>query len=90
VRGHRGGGQGVELGKSPAPGSQVVAGLQGAPQGERARAVHRMPGGPAHDGVPEREERCHQPQRGHHREQQAERPPIMPWPRVPALRVEQP
>jgi hypothetical protein len=82
IRERRGGGEGVEVGEIAAPGGQVVAGVQGAPERECAGTVCRVRRRPVQDGVPERDEVGDRPQHGHHGEQQHERPPFAPWPRT--------
>jgi hypothetical protein len=69
VRERRDRGDGVEVGEVAAPGGQVVARLEGAPEGERAGG---MRGGAGQDGVPEQEEVSHRSQHGHHGQQQAQ------------------
>jgi hypothetical protein len=75
VRERRDGGEGIEVRESAAPGGEVVAGLQGAPEGERASTVHGMRGIPDHDEVRD------EPQRGDRDEQQVKCLPLVPWPR---------
>jgi hypothetical protein len=59
----------VEVGEAAAPGRQVVARLEGAPEGERAGG---MRGGAGQDGVPEQEEVRDRSQHGHHGQQQTQ------------------
>jgi hypothetical protein len=84
VRERRGGGEGVEVGEGAAPGSQVLAGLQGAPEGQRAGAVHGM------GGIPDGEQVRDQPQRGHHGEQQVKGLKSVPRPRTTGCEAHRP
>jgi hypothetical protein len=68
VRERGGGGEGVEVRESAAPGREVVAGLQGAPERERASTVHGV------RGIPDRDEVRDEPQRGDRDEQQLKQP----------------
>jgi hypothetical protein len=68
VRERRGGGEGVQVRETAAPGGEVVAGLQGSPERKRASTVHGM------RGIPDRDEVRDEPQRRGRDEQQVKQP----------------